>query len=61
MPANRVPAAKVMVHTGTISELPKARVAAEWIQRLRQIALYFLLIGATIALSTLLAHWIHRR
>jgi hypothetical protein len=34
---------------------------AEWIHRLWKIAIYFVVIGATIAVSTVLADWLHPR
>ena len=60
MPANTIPAAKMPVSSEAAPVSQTAAARAEWIQRVRQIALYFLLIGATIALSTILANRIHR-
>lgn len=40
---------------------PKAAPVAEWIQRFRKIALYVVVMGVVIALTTIVAQWVHPR
>ena len=41
--------------------VPPASPKAEWIERFRQIALYVVVIGVVIALTTIIAQWVHPR